>query len=78
MPALPGRPPPTPSRARVQAPEKPKPAKLICETTSDTGSYIPKQVCRTPEEVETLRLKARENTDWVGDRTAFCKGRPGC
>jgi hypothetical protein len=68
----------TVSAVRVQAPEKPKAPKMVCETIAETGSYIVKQTCRTPEEVEALRLKAKENTDWVGDRTAFCKGRPGC
>jgi predicted secreted protein len=78
--ASPAPPAPTaqPAPAAEAKPVKPAKPKLICVDEAPIDSIISRRTCRTREQVEADRLKAKENADWVGDRTAFCKGRPGC
>ena len=38
-------------------------AKKVCETRRDTGSIIPKRICRTPEQVEAEQEEAQATLD---------------
>jgi invasion protein IalB len=57
--------------------EKPKKPKLICEDEGETGSFITKRVCRTPEQIEAERQASRNTADDTLDRAQLCRGK-GC
>jgi hypothetical protein len=58
--------------------EKPKKPKLICEDEGETGSFITKRVCRTPEQVEAERQASRQTADDTLDRSQLCRRAAGC
>ena len=72
----------TPLAAQAPAPaakpEKPKKEKLICRDEGETGSFITKRVCRTPEQMEAERVASRNETRDIQDRAADCRGRQSC
>ena len=59
-------------------PKKEKKRKLICEDVSETGSFISKRVCKTPEQIEAERQASRATADDVLDRAQTCRRAAGC
>jgi hypothetical protein len=64
---------PTPAAATAP-PEKPKKPKLICTNETQISSFIPKRVCRTPEQIEAERAAADRITRRVADHGNVCQG----
>ena len=62
------------SKAKLEKPKKPK---MICTDEGETGSFLTKRVCRTPEQVEAERQASRRNADDTLDRSQLCRGS-GC
>ncbi len=63
----------TPAAAKAEKPKKPK---MVCTEETSTDSFIPKRVCRTPEQVEAERRAGRQVADDGNDVYARCGGRP--
>ena len=55
--------------------EKPKKPKMICRDEGETGSFLTKRVCRTPEQIEAEREASRKAADDVRNRAELCRAR---
>src|ERR1700741_2414214 len=58
--------------------EKPKKPKMICTDEGETGSFITKRVCRTPEQIEAEGQASRATADDTLDRSQLCRRAAGC